>query len=108
MEFTTPHTADLILDADHDDGLVARYQRIKDLLGGGEPLGLAACVLEEEAAELHAISMDELNSFVKAEKNPCWPKAMQEEMTSITENKLWSLEDMSLGHRAIGLNMCSN
>ena len=28
---------------------------------------------------------------------------MQEEMTSITENKTWSLEDMPPGHRAIGL-----
>ena len=28
---------------------------------------------------------------------------MQEEMASITENKTWSLEDMSSGHRAIGL-----
>ena len=65
-------------------------------------------MLEEEVAELHAISMDESNSFVEAERNPCWLKAMQEEMVSITENKLWSLEDMPLGHRAIGLNMCSN
>ena len=28
---------------------------------------------------------------------------MQEEMTSITENQTWSLEDMLPGHRAIGL-----
>ena len=51
MEFVTSHTADLTLDADYDDGLVARYQRMEDLLGRGEPLGLAACQLEEVVAE---------------------------------------------------------
>ena len=35
------------LDADHDDGLVAKYQRMEDLLGGGEPSELAARELEE-------------------------------------------------------------
>ena len=59
--------------------------------------------LEEEAAELHAISADESNSFVEVEKNPCLLKKMQEEMASITENKTWSLEDIPPGHRAIGL-----
>ena len=56
VEFATPHTTNSTLDADHDDGLAARYRRIEDLLGGGEPLGLAVCKLEEEVAKLHAIS----------------------------------------------------
>ena len=72
-------------------------------MGGGEPLGLAARELEQEVAELHAINVDELNTFAEAERNPCWLNAMQEEMTSITENQSWSLEDMLPGHRAIGL-----
>ena len=75
---------------------------MEDLLGGGEPPELAARELEEEVAKLHAISANEPNTFVEAEKNSCWLKAMQEEMTSITGNKTWSLEDMSPGHRAIG------
>ena len=54
-------------------------------------------------AKLHAISADEPNTLAEAERNPCWLKEMQEEMTSITENQTWSLEDMPLGHRAIGL-----
>ena len=41
MEFATPWTADSTLDADHDDDLVARYWRMEDLVGGGEPPGLA-------------------------------------------------------------------
>ena len=60
-----------MLDADHDDDLVARYRRMEDLVGGGEPPGLAARELEQEVAELHAISADELNTFVEAERNPC-------------------------------------
>ena len=52
---------------------------------------------------------DEPNTFAVAEKNPCWLKAMQEEMTSITENQTWSLEDMPPGHRTIrGSNGSSN
>ena len=78
VKFATPRTANSTLDADHDDGLAARYEMIEDLLVGGEPLGLAASELEEEAAELHAISVNEPNSFVEPKRNPCWLKAMQE------------------------------
>ena len=91
-----------MLDVDHDADLETRYRRMDDLVGGGEPPGLAARELEE-VAKLHAISADEPNTFAEAEKNPCWLKAMQEEMTSITENQTWSLEDMPPGHRVIGL-----
>jgi len=92
VEFATPRTADSALDADHDDGLAARYLRIEDLLGGGVPQGLRE--LKEEVAELHAISADEPNSFVEAERNSCWLKAMWEELVAIIENKTWSQEDM--------------
>ena len=75
------------MDANHDDDLVARSWRIEDLVGGGEPPGLAARELEQEVVELHAISANEPNTFAEAERNPCWLKAMQEEITSITENQ---------------------
>ena len=103
VEFATPRTVDSMLDVDHDDDLVARYQRMEDLVGGGEPPGLAQRELEQEVAELYAISADEPNTFAEAERNPCWLKVMQEEMTSITDNQTWSLEDMSSRNRAIGL-----
>ncbi|XP_023521510.1 uncharacterized protein LOC111785335 [Cucurbita pepo subsp. pepo] len=70
VEFATPRTADSTLDVDHDDDLVARYRRMDDLVGGGEPPGLATRELEE-VTELHAISTDEPNTFAKAERNPC-------------------------------------
>ena len=54
--FATPCTTDSMLDANHDDGLVARYGRMEDLQGGGEKRRLAVRELEEEVVELHAIS----------------------------------------------------
>ena len=67
VEFATPQTTDSTLDADHDDDLVARYRRMEDLVGGGEPPGLAMHELEE-VAELHAISADEPNTFAEASR----------------------------------------
>ena len=54
VEFATPRTADSMLDADHDDGLVARYRRMEDLLGRGEPPRLAARQLEQEVPEVES------------------------------------------------------
>jgi hypothetical protein len=48
-------------------------------------------------------SADESSTFAEAVSNPCWMKAIQEEMSSITDNKTWSLEELPAGHRAIGL-----
>jgi hypothetical protein len=56
-----------------------------------------------EHAKVHVISADEPSTFAEAVSNPCWMKAMQEEMSSITDNKTWSLEELPAGHRAIGL-----
>ena len=75
MKFATPRTADSTLDANHDADLEARYRRMDDLVGGGEPPGPVARELKE-VAELHAISADELNTFVEVERNSCWLKAM--------------------------------
>ena len=50
LEFATPHTTDSTHDAGHDDGLVARYRRMEDLLGGGEPPRLAARELKNQSS----------------------------------------------------------
>ena len=71
VEFATPRTTDSTLDADHDDDLVARYRRMEDLVGGGEPPGLGARELEQEVAKLHVISADEPNTFAEVERNLC-------------------------------------
>ena len=59
----TPAAGPATLDADQEDGLAARYWKIEDLQGKGEPPALPARKLKEEVAELHAISADEPNSF---------------------------------------------
>ena len=69
---------------------------MEDLVGGGEPPRLVVRELKQEVAKLLAISADEPNTFVEVERNPCWLKAMPEEVTSITKN-------MSSGHQAIEL-----
>ena len=50
MDLATPRNADLTLDADHNEGLVARYRRMEDLLGGGEPPGLAVHELKDQSS----------------------------------------------------------
>ena len=50
LEFATPRTTDSTLDADHDDGLVASYRRMEDLLGGDKPPRLAARELEDRSS----------------------------------------------------------
>ena len=60
---------------------------MENLVGGSEPPGQAARELKE-VVELHAISVDEPNTFAEEERNPCWLKKMQEKMTSITQNKM--------------------
>jgi hypothetical protein len=47
--------------------------------------------------------VDEPHTFAEAIDNPCWKKAMDEEMKLITNNKTWSMEELPVGHRAIGL-----
>jgi hypothetical protein len=56
-----------------------------------------------EHVEVHVTSADEPSTFVEEINNPCWKKAMEEEVDSIINNKTWSLEELPTGHRAIGL-----
>jgi hypothetical protein len=99
VEFVTPRSSDSNLDIDADEGGALRYRLIDDLMQNTQRL--EAC--EVEHAKVHVTSADEPSTFVEAVSNPCWMKAMQEEMSSITDNKTWSLEELPAGHRAIGL-----
>jgi hypothetical protein len=97
VEFMTLRTLDSNLDSD-DEG-AAMYMLIDDLMKVTQRV--ETC--EVEQAEVHAISVDELHTFAEEIGNPCWKKAMEEEMESITDNKTWSMEELPAGHRAIGL-----
>jgi hypothetical protein len=99
VEFMTPRTTDSNLDIDSDEEGAVRYRLINDLMKATQRV--ETC--EVEQAEAHAISADEPHTFAEVIGNPCWKKAMEEEMKSITDNKSWSMEELPAGHRAIGL-----
>jgi hypothetical protein len=99
VEFMMPRTLDSNLDIDSDEEGAARYMLIDDLMKATQRV--ETC--EVEQAEAHAISVDEPHTFAEVIDNPCWKKAMEEEMASITYNKTWSMEELPAGHRAIGL-----
>jgi hypothetical protein len=69
------------LDADHHDDAPLHFRSMSNIL---VMPGFTPCALV--AKELHVVSYDELASFTKAERSPCWRKAMMEEMDSIEEN----------------------
>jgi len=73
------------LDADHDDNAPVRFRTLDNVLGPGTSPGLAAQDLD--ARELCFTTVEEPTSFKEAEKHQCWQRAMEEEMTSIEENK---------------------
>jgi hypothetical protein len=80
-------------------------RNIDDIIGPAAAQGLAQRVLEQE---LHAVSSEEPNSFDEAEQDPCWRRAMLNELRSIEENQTWVLTDLPLGRRAIGLKWVFN
>jgi hypothetical protein len=86
------------LDVDHDDDRPLCFRSMSDILTmpGFAPRSLVA-------EELHVVSSDEPTSFVEAERNPSWRKAMMEEMDSIEENGTWSLVDLPPGRKPIGV-----
>lgn len=59
--------------------------------------------LDNRELQLHVLSSDEPATFDKAESNPCWRRAMEEEISAIEENKTWTLCELPQGRQAIGL-----
>lgn len=99
--FSTPLTTDPNLDADDDEGEEHRYRALDNILGSDTFPRLAHREVEE--AELHAVSVEEPRTLKEADGDPNWVAAMEEELTSIRDNKTWSLVELPRGHRAIGL-----
>jgi hypothetical protein len=98
MEFATPPMApdpELFDDADDADE-PHRYRRVANLLG---PNATGAA----RAERLFLTSAEEPTSVAEAEQDPCWRKAMMEEMNSIKDNNTWELVDLPRGHKPIGL-----
>jgi hypothetical protein len=49
------------------------------------------------------VSAEEPASLAQAQKEACWPRAMEEELRLIEENCTWTLTELPQGRRAIGL-----
>jgi hypothetical protein len=57
----------------------------------------------DEEAELHVVSVEEPRTLKEANDDPSWVVTMEEDLSSIRDNKTWSLVELPRGHRAIGL-----
>lgn len=72
-------------DAAQDEGPL-RYQSINDLIIDPQHLGSETQV-ERSAQQLLTVIAEEPSTFADVERDPCWRKAMAEEMRSIEENR---------------------
>lgn len=77
---------------------------MSDLLG--EPVAMSRHPENEDDDDddvLHLMAGEEPTTFVEAEQEDCWHRAMLDELASINDNATWTLTTLPAGHRAIGL-----
>jgi hypothetical protein len=102
VQFATPPAVlDEDLDADHDDNAPLRFRTVEDITGAASPPGYAVRVLYSE--QLFAVSAEEPGSLAHAGQDPCWRRAMEEELRAIEDNHTWTLTELPSRQRAIGL-----
>ena len=89
------------MDAYHD-GEEVRFRLIDGVIGEAEVLGVTARLLDDDP-KLLLMSAEEPTTFVVAQRDPNWQRAMLEEMKSIEDNRTWELVDPPAGCRPIGL-----
>jgi hypothetical protein len=99
VEHASPPVDSPDLDANHDDA-PRRFYMLENILGPSSPPGLAD---REITKELLAAINEEPCSADEALRVEEWCEAILEEMTSIEENKTWSLVELPRGHYAICL-----
>ena len=100
VEFVSPPSGDLELDADHEDDAPLRFRALDNVLGDVPVPGEVG--RELDAGLLLAVD-GEPTSFDEARGEEEWRKAMLDELSSIEQNDTWSLVDLPPDHRAIGL-----
>ncbi|KAF0892609.1 hypothetical protein E2562_017328 [Oryza meyeriana var. granulata] len=98
VKFATPRAHDETLDANDTDGRPRRYCTLANMLTTTQLIPTAT---DSELAKLSFLSEEEPASFVEAEEQEWWRKAMVKEMNSIVENKTWWLTDLPIGHHPI-------
>ena len=91
IEFASP-PGDIteFVDVFHE-GEEVRFHRLDDIVGGTGPSGLAGWLLND--LEPLLVSAEEPPTFMLAEHNGNWRRAMLEEMKAIEENETWELVD---------------
>ena len=95
-----PLTTDLNFEAD-EGRRELQYRMLDNIHSVGAAPGLVQHDVEE--AELHTVSMEEPRTLKEADSDPNWVAAMEDELSSIRDNKTWSLVELPRGHHAIGL-----
>jgi hypothetical protein len=79
-----PSSAELDLDADHDEDAPLRFKRLDTVLGHATPPGLA----DRREADQHLLLTSDVEptTFAEAQKHECWRNAMLDEITAIEAN----------------------
>ncbi|WVZ92975.1 hypothetical protein U9M48_039002 [Paspalum notatum var. saurae] len=77
-----------------------RFRAVDNIIGDASPPGQAVRNLD---GELFMAAAEEPCSLEEAEADARWRRAMEEEMSSIEENKTWELVDPPVGCKPIGL-----
>ena len=104
IEFASP-PSDItkFMDAYHE-GEDVWFHRLDDIVGDTGPSDLAGRLLNN--AELLLVSAEEPPTFMLAERDGNWRRAMLEEMKAIEENETWELVNPHPGCRLIGRASC--
>jgi hypothetical protein len=102
VQFATPPAAfDEELDANHDDDTPLWFRTVEDITGAASPPGYIVRVLYSE--QLFAVSAEKPGSLAHAGQDPCWRRAMEEELRAIEDNHTWTLTELPSRQRAIRL-----
>ena len=90
----------------HGDSPV-HYRIVNKLLSDeGASTGYATHVLDN--AELHLASVEELSSFVEAERDVAWRATMLGDMKSFEKSETWTLVSCCVDTAQSGSNECSS
>jgi hypothetical protein len=103
IEYATPppNVTDFV-DAFHE-GEEVRFRRVDNVIGEAEVPGLAVRGLDGADNTLLLMSAEEPATFVVAERDAAWQRAMLEEVKSFEDNHTWEFVDPPTGCRPIGL-----
>jgi hypothetical protein len=93
----SPRTPDAAASADaSSESEPLRLRNVSSIYRDTVPIDL-------EYSGLCLLGIEEPTNFNEANGVPSWRRAMEEELSSINDNKTWTLTTLPAGHKAIGL-----